>query len=59
MRKTLKNSTIAIVSLIAISYWIYNGLQNNNNEVINISEKNDNSDIIFQLLQKGQRPQYS
>tara|TARA_B100000683_G_scaffold157886_1_gene152375 strand:+ start:6086 stop:7324 length:1239 start_codon:yes stop_codon:yes gene_type:complete len=52
MNKTLKNSTIAIISLIAITYWIYIGLQNNNNEIINLSEENDNSDIIFQLLQK-------
>ena len=52
MNKTLKNSTIALVSLIVIIYWIYIGLQNNNNEINNLSEENDNSDIIFQLLQK-------
>ena len=51
MSKTLKNIIFGIICLL-ISYWIYNGLQNNNNEVINISERNDNSDLIFQLLKK-------
>lgn len=52
MSKTLKNSILAIVCIFVISYWIYSGLQNNNNEVINSSKTNDNSDIIFQLIQK-------
>ena len=52
MGKTLKKITLAIVCIFVISYWIYSGFQNNNNEVINSSEINDNSDIIFQLIQK-------
>ena len=37
MGKTLINIIIGIVCLLGISYWIYNGFQNNNNEVIKSS----------------------
>ena len=58
MSKTLKNITIGIVCLLGIFYWIYNGLQNNNDEVITNSETNDNSDLIFLLLQKEPSLEY-
>tara|TARA_B100000683_G_scaffold212138_1_gene206969 strand:- start:1515 stop:2759 length:1245 start_codon:yes stop_codon:yes gene_type:complete len=52
MSKILKNSVIGIICLLAICFWIYNGLENNNDKDEIISERYDNSDLIFQLLKK-------
>ena len=52
MSKILKNSAFGLICLIVISFWIYNGLQNKNNKVITSSKKNNNPNLIFQLLQK-------
>ena len=52
MRKSLINIIFGIFCLATISYWIYNGLKSNSNEVITIHNTVNNSDLIFHLLKK-------
>ncbi len=51
MSKLIQNIAFVILCLLTIGYWVYNGFQNNNDDILKSSVKDDNSDLIFQLLQ--------
>ena len=51
MNKTIRNIIIIIISLGAISYWIYTSVNNTTKKVPKV-EKEENSDLIIRLINK-------
>jgi len=58
MTKNLRNSILLIISLSAIGYWLFTGLNNKIEPIDNQIEKTNNSDLIFKLLQKDSTLKY-
>jgi hypothetical protein len=58
MTKNLRNSILLIISLSAIGYWLFTGLNKKIEPIDNQIEKTNNSDLIFKLLQKDSTLKY-
>lgn len=52
MKKTIGNIGIMIICLAIIIYWLYNGMNNNKQELGNHKKTNESANLIFEILQK-------